>query len=61
MSLTSPLRKEVLIDFRLKISPNVEAVSLDCVVLVFQTQMTQHCVNWFSRYHKTVDILKGTV
>ena len=45
MSLTSPLRKEVLIDFRLKISPNVEAVSLDLLLLHHWLLLCCACVS----------------
>ena len=45
MSLTSPLRKEVLIDFRLKISPNVEAVSLDLLSLHHWLLLCCACVS----------------
>ena len=45
MSLTSPLRKEVLIDFRLKISPNVEAVRLDLLSLHHWLLLCCACVS----------------
>ena len=45
MSLTSPLRKELLIDFRLKMSPNVEAVSLDLLSLHYRLLLRCVCVS----------------
>jgi len=45
MSLTSPLRKELLIDFRLKMSPNVEAVSVDLLSLHHRLRLHYVCVS----------------
>ena len=58
MSLTSPLRKEVLIDFRLKISPNVEAVSLDLLSLHHWLLLCCACVSDSSEAALCLLILK---